>query len=152
MFICSFKLNKTRVLSGIAALCLSLTLVFLMLPDTATNSGASGEMQGEKEMVEYLASIGHTVAPNALLVEEIMIPAEFDEKYTTYNELQKEGGFDLSAYAGESAKKYTFKLLSYEDAKEDVVVNLIVLDGEIIGGDVSSTTLGGFTKALKVSV
>ena len=150
MFICSFKLNKTRLLSGIAALCLALTLVFLMLPG-GTESAVSGDSisgQSQEEMVDYLEGVGYTVTPNAVLIEQVTIPAVFDSKYEAYNELQAPAGFDLSQYMGQTAQKYTFKVLNYEDSSVEVVANLLVVDGKIIGGDISSTELGGFCYGL----
>ncbi|MBQ6947403.1 MAG: DUF4830 domain-containing protein [Clostridia bacterium] len=151
MFICSFKLNKTRVLSVVAALCLSLTLVFLMLPEPTGVNGAAGEKstKSEAEMVEYLSSIGHTVAPQALLIEKVVIPEKFDEEYKKYNELQKESGYNLEEYAGKNADKYTFKLLNKDPEQEERVVNLLIFEGQVIGGDVSSTKFGGSIESLK---
>ncbi len=149
MFICSVKLNKTRVLSVIAALCLSFTLIFLMLPDAAnTTTSGQNELKDEKGMVEYLSNIGHTVAPNALLVEEVTIPAEFDDTYANYNELQKLSGFDLTKYAGKTAMKYTFKVLNDAENAEEKVINLLVFENHVIGGDVSTTQIGGEIKGL----
>lgn len=150
MFICSFKLNKTRVLSAIAALCLSLTLVFLMLPDPTDSTASAGTVtvKDEQAMVEYLESIGRTVSPQALLIEEITIPETFNEEYEEYNQLQVSCGFDLKKYTGKNVKKYTYKVLNYEDEKEEVVANLLVFEDTVIGGDVSSTALGGFCEGL----
>ena len=89
--------------------------------------------------------MGYTVTPEAVLVEQVTIPETFDSKYEQYNEMQKPAGFDLSAHSGKTVDKYTFKVLNYEDVDEEVVANLLVLDGQVIGGDISSTTLGGFS-------
>ena len=70
------------------------------------------------------------------------------EKYTKYNELQKSCGFDLEQYQGNKAKKYTFKVLNYEDESIEVVANLLICDDVVIGGDVSSTLLNGFSEGL----
>ncbi len=148
MFICSFKLNKARMLSGIAAVCLALTLVFLILPEQTESTGAGNSAANQQEMVDYLESIGYTVTPQALLIEPVVIPETFDGEYTAYNELQKPAGFDLSKYAGQSAQKYTFKVLNYEDESVEVVANLLVCENKVIGGDVSSTELGGFCNGL----
>ena len=151
MFICSFKLNKTRLLSGIAALCLALTLVFLILPEPNADVSTLGAIsaKNQQEMVDYLAQIGYTVAPQAILIEQITIPENFDDTYEEYNEMQKKAGFDLKDYAGQSAHKYTFKVLDYEDAESEVVANVLVAGDKIIGGDISSTALGGFCNSLK---
>ncbi len=150
MFVCSFKLNKTRLLSGVAAICLTLTLVFLMLPDPSDTTAAGQEKsaKNQQEMVLYLDSVGYTVTPEALAIEQVSIPETFDQKYEEYNEMQKPAGFDLKKYAGKTLQKYTFKVLNYQDAKIEVVANLLIYDDKIVGGDVSSTDIGGFCKGL----
>ena len=148
MFICSFKLNKTRMLSGIATVCLALTLVFLIMPEKSEISGANQTAANQQEMVDYLETLGYTVTPRAVLIEPVIIPEVFDKEYTAYNELQKPAGFDLSKFAGVTVQKYTFKVLNYEDKAVEVVVNLLVHEKQIIGGDISSTELGGFCNGL----
>ena len=44
-----------------------------------------------------LQSFGWEVEPQASETREVMIPAEFNDVYTTYNEMQKAQGFDLKA-------------------------------------------------------
>ncbi len=151
MFICSFKLNRTRLLSGVAALCLALTLVFLLLPEPNGNISTAGTIsaKNQQQMVDYIAKIGYTVTPQAILIEQVTIPQTFDEKYKEYNELQKKAGFDLEKYAGQTVHKYTFKILNYEDGESEAVANVLVGGDKIIGGDISSTALGGFCKSLK---
>lgn len=150
MFICSFKLNKTRLLSGIAGLCIVLTLLFFLLPGDGDETDAVGAVSAkdQQQMVDFLENIGYTVVPHAILIENVTIPETFDEKYTQYNDLQKKAGFDLAAYAGAGVTKYTFKVLDYEDPDVEVVANILVSDDKIIGGDISSTALGGFCNSL----
>lgn len=148
MFICSFKLNKTRLFSAAAALCLTLTLILLALPGGNQEMVGNFTAKNQQEMVDYLEKIGYTVAPQAVLIEQVTIPATFDETYKEYNKLQTDAGFDLSPYSGKSAHKYTFKILNYEDKEVEAVANLLIADGKIIGGDISSTELGGFCKGL----
>ncbi len=148
MFICSFKLNKARMLSGIAAVCLALTLVFLIMPEQSEISGAKQSVANQQQMVDYLETLGYTVAPQAVLIEPIVIPETFDQEYTAYNELQKPAGYDLTKFCGVTAQKYTFKVLNFEDKKVEVVANLLIYENQIIGGDISSTELGGFCNGL----
>lgn len=148
MFICSFKLNKARALSGVAAVCLALTLVFLIIPDQGESTVSGHVASNQQEMIDYLESIGYTVAPEAILIESIIIPETFDDEYTAYNEMQKPAGFDLKKYAGKTAEKFTFKVLNYDIKDADVVANLLIYEKQIIGGDVSSTELGGFCNGL----
>ena len=71
-------------------------------------------------------------------VVEFTIPMEFNEVYSRYNELLKTAGYDLSLYKGKLCKRYTY-LIPSQNAR----ANIIVYDGEIIGGDISSITLDG---------
>ena len=71
-------------------------------------------------------------------VAEFTIPIEFNDVYNRYNELLKTAGYDLSPYKGKSCKRYTY-LIPSQNAR----ANIIVYEGEIIGGDISSITLDG---------
>ena len=68
-----------------------------------------------------------------------------NQTYRNYNELQKKAGFDLSAYKGSKAKVYTYKVLSYGPfkAQDNARLNLIVYNGRIIGGDISTVAING---------
>lgn len=71
-------------------------------------------------------------------VVEFTIPMEFNEVYIRYNELLKTAGYDLLPYKGKACKRYTY-LIPSRNAR----ANIIVYEGEIIGGDISSITLDG---------
>ena len=71
-------------------------------------------------------------------VVEFTIPTGFNEVYSRYNELLKTAGYDLSPYKGKLCKRYTY-LIPSQNAR----ANIIVYNGEIIGGDISSITLDG---------
>lgn len=66
------------------------------------------------------------------------IPEVFDAVYERYNALQKEGGFDLSLYKGKVCTRYTYHIPS-----ANARANIIVHNGDIIGGDISSITIDG---------
>ena len=67
---------------------------------------AKGEAESEKqftfecnaERVEFLNKCGLIVEPEPES-REIEIPAEFNDSYSEYNELQKSQGFDLLPYS-----------------------------------------------------
>ena len=58
--------------------------------------------------------------------------------------MQIEAGFNLEKYKGKKATVY-----SYREKDTDRIINLIVCNGEIIGGDISETSLNGNMKPLK---
>ena len=111
-------------------------------------SGISGAT--DKERIEYINSFGWEVAAAADKVEDIRIPANFDEAYEQYNALQKEQGFDLRPYRAYSARQYTYRITNYEGQSPAVpiCVHLIVIDGEIVGADISSSEANGFVTVL----
>lgn len=76
--------------------------------------------------------------------KEIIIPTKFSDVYEEYNSLQRDAGFDLSAYMGCKVKRYTYKITDSENR-----VDLLVFDGRVIGGDIISYELGGEIKPLK---
>ena len=96
-----------------------------------------------EDIKEYLAANGIITAGEPL-TKEIYIPEEFGEVYERYNELQKEQGFDLSAYRGRNARQYTFPVASIKGKiATDTEAHVILCDGFIIGGDVAETAING---------
>ena len=77
-------------------------------------------------------------------VVEFTIPMEFNNVWNNYNNLLRENGYDLTPYKGKKCKRYTY-LIPSENAR----ANIIVCDGEIIGGDISSITLDGIMVPIK---
>jgi hypothetical protein len=81
-------------------------------------------------------------------VKEITIPSEFNDVYTEYNSIQKQQGFDLEKYKGTSVTLYTYNITNYKD-NENVIADLIVSDGVLIGADLCDTSASdGFLVAL----
>jgi hypothetical protein len=62
----------------------------------------------------FLLSFGIKVAEKPCLVEEIVIPYEFDDYYNSYNSLQIESGLTLSPHKGKTGIRYTYKVLNFE--------------------------------------
>ena len=97
-------------------------------------------------VLEFVSSLGWEVNETPDEIREIVIPTEFDDVYTNYNNIQLQQNYDLSRYAGERIKKWTFTIKNYPgyEGKEFIKINILVFDGEVIGGDVCSVKLDGF--------
>ena len=134
-------LSKKSLCIIFAALIISLIIIGQLF--TIKAGGTSGSTNALR--VEYLSGLGYTVDETAISVKEIVIPEKFSDVYNEYNRLQQRTGFDLSRYKGESACVYTYRLSD----SEDTVINLIVSDNNIIGGDISSVRIDGEMKALE---
>ncbi len=90
----------------------------------------------------YLKKLGYEFT----LIDEkkIKIPKSFGENMQQYNELQKSQGFNLQKYAGKVCvqKRYSVdsegeeKNNKEKDETKKYVVNLIVYNNNVVGGDV----------------
>lgn len=147
MFIWSVKLNRNLIWGICAAICLSIGAVAVFSPKDATdvlkNSTDTAAKTTEQQLA-FLQSFGYEAEAEPTLIEEIIIPSEFDESYENYNNYQKLSGFDLSKYKGRRVKKYTYNITNYPDQPKGVVANILVYNGKAIGGDISSAELNGF--------
>lgn len=115
-------------------------------------SFGSGAISGknDKERTAFIESFGWVSANVPEKIEEIRIPIEFDEAYEQYNDLQRKQGFDLRKYRAHIAKKYTYPITNFEGEETGVPIcaNLIVIDGIIVGADISSAKADGFVTVL----
>ena len=138
----SLKANRRRmlVLLGLIALLGVVYAVVCMRP-SGQQKGIPGETNEQR--LAYINSFGWTVEAEPLEAAEVTIPAQFNQVYTTYNELQKREGFDLQKYAGKVCTQYKYAVTNY-DTDGVVYLCLLVYEGQIIGADVSSAQLGGF--------
>lgn len=122
--------------------------------DASTNSGR----------VAFLQSFGWEVSAQPVEVAEVVIPRTWGAVYDHYNALQKQQGYDLAKYRGRRVKRWTYDVKNYPaqpgasqpgasqpgasqpgaPVQSGVRANLLVLDGRVIGGDISSVALDGF--------
>ena len=140
MFIWTAKLRRGRLAAGAAALLLALC-----------GAGVLASPKGIKtneDRVAYLESYGWTVSPEAVSVEELLIPEEFDETYDQYLALQAQQGFDLTQYRGKRVKRYTYEVTNYPSGESGVEAGLLIYKNTVVAGEVLSTKLGGFIQGL----
>lgn len=103
------------------------------------------EEKPEPAFSEIVRQMGYDdVSEKPLEVEWVTIPVEFNNVWNNYNILQKESGYDLSLYRGKKCKRYTYLIPSM-----NARANLLVFEGKIIGGDISSITLDGIMIPIK---
>jgi hypothetical protein len=84
------------------------------------------------------------VESEPLEILEVIIPEEFDELYTAYNEMQIAQGFDLSEQAGRRVRRFAYRITNYPGTQEPVRAHILVYRDRVIGGDICSETAGGF--------
>ena len=152
MFVLSLRANKKRLVLILAGVAVALLVLFFAVNRNtpAANDGAiSLKASDAGERLAFLSQFGWEVDEDPVKVEEVIIPAEFNSVYEKYNQLQLEQNFDLTKYAGRTAKKWTYKIKNYPGYGEDcdfIHANILVCEGAVIGGDVSSQEQNGFMR------
>ena len=153
MFIVSIKGSKL-----IRATVFALVAVFALIggiisvsneksKPVSTMGGISLKAGTSEERIAFFSQFGWQVKETPLEIKEVVIPEEFDETYSEYNEIQKKQGLNLEKYKGVRVKHFTYEILNYPGYDSDsglIHGNILVYDNTVIGGDVCSIELGGF--------
>ncbi len=104
-----------------------------------------------EERIAFFSQFGWEISTDPLEVKEVVIPTEFDETYEEYNNLQKSQGLDLEKYKGKRVKMWSYEVKNYPgyEATDGVIHgNILVYEGIVIAGDISSVELDGFMEPL----
>ena len=151
MLVVSMSSSNLKKLFGVvfALALVSLVAVFFVNSQSNVNIKKVSLYTAETadDRLKFISDLGWIVDEEPVEVRQIAIPQEFDDVYSNYNEIQLSQGYDLTKYAGRSAKRWTYIIRNYPDVSSDedyVRINLLVCDGKIIGGDICSIKLDGF--------
>ena len=144
------RTRPSRLPMAVGLILLAAAAVWLIIRLTgAGSSGIPGETNQQR--LEYIQGFGWETGITHSKVEEIRIPVEFDEVYEEYNAIQRSQGFDLRKYRAHTVKKYTYEISRTDDDPVQLLADLLVENGVIIGADVTSAEAGGLTAALAVT-
>ncbi len=157
MFVLSVSKKKIRVVAAVlllvifAGVCTAVSRVQLKKLNAQSVENKSGAInfkaENNEERLKFISQFGWEVDSEPIEVCEVIIPQEFDDVYSNYNEIQLMQNCDLRDYSGERVKRWTYVIKNYPGYSEKdtcVRINLLIFDGMVIGGDVSSTELSGF--------
>ena len=148
MFFITVKFNKRTAVSiilAIAAILIALIIIFSR--ESTENVFNSIDLSTKEARIEYLGSIGWQADADTETEKTVLIPREFTGVYQSYNELQKQQGFDLENYIGTEVQMYSYIITNYKSS-ETVVATIYTHNGKLIAGDIHSTTLDGVMHAL----
>lgn len=110
----------------------------------STQVSCSSAAEGEK----YLNSLGWETGESS--EKTITVPAQWNDVYMNYNEIQTDQGYDLEPYKGQNVTLYTYEITNYEGYTEGIVADLLVCNGKVIGGDICNTSAdNGFMTGLE---
>ncbi len=154
MFVYSVKANTLKLFGIIGAALLILIVMIFLIPDHAPETTEAiakknadisyDKVKDNDGRVRFLEQFGWEVDPEPTEEVTIRIPSEFDRVLTSYNELQKQQGLDLSKYRGKEVTRYTYNVKNYPSYTGAVTANVIVFKNRVIGGDVCSSDVSGF--------
>lgn len=150
MFVLTVKSSKIKTVLLIALTAVAVgSLLWFSMNDkpTADDGVINYSAENEEQRLAFISQFGWDVEKDPVEVAEIIIPTEFDEVFSEYNEIQKAQKLDMSLYAGKRVKRWTYAVKNYpgyETRKDVIQLSLLVYDGTVVGGDVSSLELNGF--------
>lgn len=116
----------------------------------AGNSVTNAKTNADR--LTFIKKCGHTVLSDQPTSKTVYIPEVFYDVYKNYNALQTLAGYDLSLYKGCEVTIYTYQIQTPKGYFDDWVINIIVYNNKVIGGDVSSKSLGGTMLPLKQEI
>ena len=136
-----YLLISLAVVSVLAVIVLTLYIHGGKMPDTAT-CDQIGEYslitENVSDDITFLGQFGLCADKDSLVTDNVRIPAEFNDHYKKYNDLQHKMGLDLENYKGVTAKRNIYKLDKYENDGKTYFATLLIYENRVIGGHISS--------------
>ena len=146
MVVMTAKVSKAKIIALFCILAAAVCIGAYALFGSESGSGtevAAGNAASNEARVDFLASYGWQVDTVPTETQEVRIPAEMNEVFTAYNELQRTQGYDLAKFAGKTVTRHVYQVTNYANADAPVYASLLVCDGAVIGGDITSTAGAG---------
>ena len=153
MFIYSLKSNSIKLGVTIVVSFSVLLLLLWFLPSDQTSQALDTSAQTEINYCDistesarrnFIEKLGWQVVEGSGESHEVTIPSDFDKIFVQYNELQKRQGLDLSKYKRKTITKYTYEIENFEKWQGRVYINILIYNGNVIGGDICSEEVNGF--------
>ena len=151
MLIFTTRLSKRRAVLAVIAAGILLAAVIVLVSWLRDGSPAGNlpQVADNSQRITYLQSLGWEVEPEPLETLQFLLPDPLAEPYLTYNVLQKEQGFDLSACCGKQVARYTYAVTNYPGRPDGVQLNLYVCEDLPVAGDVCCPGADGFQTTLE---
>ena len=153
MMVMTAKVDLKKILliiAAVAALVLSLILLFGEETPTAATTAVTTAPTGNDGRVQFLKDFGWEVTASPTQTGQVKIPTQTSEVFDRYNNLQKSQGYDLTSYAGKSVMRYVYEVNNYPGATQPVYATLLVYKDKVIGGDVTDTGAKGQIRGFKM--
>ena len=144
-----FKQKTKTFLTALTVLALLAVLLMVGSSVGGVKLLSSDRAATTEKRVAFLQDCGWEVDAATEQAQDIFIPERFNDLYESYNDLQRQQGYDLTDYAGRNCTLYTYAVTNYPDRGQTVLADLYLYKDRIIGGDIHSTDLDGFMIGIK---
>lgn len=148
MLIWTTRFSRKKAVLSVLAFGLVMVLLILLTARIKSGPEPLPQLTNDPQRVEYLRSLGWEVEEEPLATLQFLLPDPLTEPYLSYNELQREQGFDLTGCAGEQLTRYTYQVRNYPDRPNDVQANLYLWGDTPVAGDLCGIGADGFQRPL----
>ena len=149
MLIFTTRLSKKKAAFAVIVAGVILAAIILLVGHFQDqHAGDLPQLTDNTQQITYLQSLGWEVESEPVETLQFLLPDPLEEPYLTYNELQKEQGFDLTACCGRQASRYTYAVTNYPGRPSGVQLNLYICEGVPVAGDVCCPGADGFQHTL----
>ena len=157
MFIYSLKASTVKFCAVVCVALATLITLIAFVPVAAVDRDAAASVNADidytgiktnDDRIKFLSQLGWQVEQEPVEVLEVTVPESFDKIFSSYNEIQKRQGLDLSKYKKKNVTRYTYKITNYDGYDGTVYANILVYRNKVIGGDVCSADVKGFMHGL----
>ena len=91
---------------------------------------------------QFISKYGWIIDKKSVIIEETIIPKEFNGALLSYESMLKKAGFDINYIKGKTVKKYSYKLKNHID--NDAFINVFVFNGKIVFADIAISRIDGY--------
>ena len=134
---------------GLFAILAVIIIIILVCGEIYALSNTQCNAKTNVDRMDFIKGNGYTLLSDQPETKTVIIPECFSDVYNNYNNIQLLSGYDLSNYKGCEVVIYTYNINAPTGYSGECVINIIVYNNRVIGGDVSSVALGGFMLPIK---
>jgi len=150
MLVMTAKVDKKKIAIIAAVVLVAVIGLILLLGGNDAAPTSSAGVTNNDGRVAFLKSFGWEVTTSPVESGQVRIPAQSNDVFDRYNELQKSQNFDLTGYAGKTVMRYVYQINNYPGASAPVYATLLIYKNQVIGGDVTDTSAKGSIRGFKM--
>ncbi len=158
MFIYTVKASRLKFFALIFCAISTLMILYAVIPNDAPLDNVAvvaldySNASTNEDRIEFITSLGYKTENTPCEIADVIVPETFDSVYEKYNEIQRAQGLNLKKFKGKTVTRYTYKVCDYPKEGTDALVNLLIYNGNIIGGDVCSSSGDSFLHGFEQQV